>query len=44
VQTQPDARMQSQSLEEGRIGLLVRLLDDVIEVTDRLMGMNDQGE
>jgi len=36
--------MQSQSLEEGRIGLLVRLLDDVIEVTDRLMGMNDQGE
>jgi hypothetical protein len=44
MQSQPDGRMPLQLFHERQIGVLIDLLEDRLEIADRLMPMNEKHE
>jgi len=44
VQTQPQKSMLLDGLKKWKIRLIARLMEDMVEITDRLMAVNHENE
>ena len=44
MQAEADAGMAGEHVDEGKIGILIRAFEHVVEISDRLMGVNQEDE